>query len=259
MVKTKNRQYSIATAFYDKNKQTIEILPISELKKANSIATYNHETLKQLDISELYQDGSLFFYKLENYELDPYGKRFLESYEKGFGRLFPHENKLYLIREWCFESYEHDSLDEDRISASFISFSQDTHLIITSYQPENMMDYTVVPYSVLATRHSFSVDPVQLEENSVLGRMDEEISSLDIKDVIKEGLSTINKKITSPSSAFELTSDKSMVISRSLVARPSKTRPKTPRTGQIIFNDRTKCFEGYDGNSWKTLQWGDDK
>ena len=256
MMKTQTYNYSVAAAYYDSDSRTVEILPVENLPKSNSIIK-DLEKIKPIDITELYQDGSFFFYKLENYELDNTGKRYLASYEKGFGNIVLENKKQTLNRVYCFEQYLGEEVLEVRSKDQFLDLDDSTHLIITTYQPSDFMDLCIVPLSVMATRGSFNANPVHIEEHSLIGRNELEISSIKFTDVIDYGLSKRTKKINSPSSSFELTNNKSMFISRSFVVRPSKSRPQNPRKGQIIFNERKGCFEGHDGSEWKSFHWGD--
>lgn len=255
MMKTQTYNYSVAAAYYDSDSRTVEILPVENLPKSNSIIKDIDKT-KPIDITKLYEDGSFFFYKLENYELDLTGERYLASYEKGFGNISVKNGKQILDRAYCFEQYLGEEILEVRSKDQFLDLDNSTHLIITTYQPSEFIDLCIVPLSVMATRGSFNANPVHIEEYSLLGRNQLEISSIKFSDVVSHGLSNIKNKISTPSNAFELTGGKSMFISRSFVAKPSKSRPQNPRKGQIIFNERIGCFEGYNGSEWKSLQWG---
>lgn len=256
MIKTQTYNYSVAAAYYDSDSRTVEILPVENLPKSNSVIK-DFERTKSIDITKLYEDGSFFFYKLENYELKPTGDRYLASYEKGFGNIVVKNGKQTLHRVYCFEQYLGEEVLEVRSKDEFLDLDDSTHLIITTYQPSDFIDLCIMPLSVVATRGSFNANPVHIEEYSLLGRDQLEISSIKFSHVVNHGLSNTKNKISSPSNIFELTGSKSMFVSRSFVAKPSKSRPQTPRKGQIIFNERTGNFEGYNGSEWKPLQWGE--
>lgn len=64
--------------------------------------------------------------------------------------------------------------------------------------------------------------------------------------------------IISPSELVKFISRSSATLSVGpLHTTPTKSRPKKPKKGTIIFNELAECFEGYDGTSWKKISWED--
>lgn len=263
MIATKTRTYSIAAGFYRSEDNSIEVLPLKYLENANTVFN-NPQEMTGIDLLDSFKDGTCFFYHLENFDDQKYTKRKILGSEKGFGHLETSGKKTFLRRVVSYEQVTPEETVIDR-SVNFLSFPEDTYVIITTYQPSCIIDLSVFSHCAFATTTSFNPQPIPLEENSLLGRTNEDIKSINSDDLSKilghehtaQSLLQNTSPLSCPTKRFELTGSNSMFISKGLYLRPRKNRPSDAKKGQIIYNERKNCFEGFDGNEWKSLRWGD--
>lgn len=123
--------------------------------------------------------------------------------------------------------------------------------------------------------------PVNLEEGTLLGRLDGRIQSIDaqelrqilngdtdtylkltdkelehvfkdIKDIVVKNLTALRKTLSLRTRRVDLVGGESSVDSPFFRAKPSE-RPKNPKPGVFFFNKENSKFEGFDGNDWVTL------
>jgi hypothetical protein len=123
--------------------------------------------------------------------------------------------------------------------------------------------------------------PVNLEEGTLLGRLDGRIQSIDaqelrqilngdddtylkltdkelehvfkdIRAVILSNLTALRKTISLRTRRVDLVGVESSVEAPFFRAKPSE-RPKSPRPGTFFFNKGNGKFEGFNGNDWVTL------
>jgi len=161
------------------------------------------------------------------------------------------------------------------------------YLVAYPFIPSKVEDCLPLDNSVLCSVDPFMPAPVNLEERTLLGRLDNRIQSIDahelrqilngdtdtylkltdkelehvfkdIKNIIFKTLRDSNSAISTKSQKIDLLTEHSSVAAPVLQAKPEytdKKKPSKPRAGMIIFNKDKKAFEGYDGKSWKRLSW----
>ena len=161
------------------------------------------------------------------------------------------------------------------------------YLVAYPFIPSKVEDCLPLDNSVLCSQDRFMPVPVNLEEGTLLGRLDDRIQSIDaqelrqilngdtdthlkltdkelehvfkdIKNIILKTLRDSSSAISTKSQKIDLLTEHSSVAAPVLQAKPEytdKKKPSKPRAGMIIFNKQKKTFEGYDGNSWRRLSW----
>jgi len=260
--KIKLDSYAINLGCALENSKDIQLVENGDenLRKANSwIRSISHGFNHIVD----FDNQSVFFYKIEQFSSGQNSSRIVEVAEKGVGLLKKIGDTAYLERKKSIYRSFDDADFTKQPSDTPIAFNPDKILIITTYIPDSTMDFYVFEDVVMCSSDEFTPSPVYMEENSVLGKEEDNIkplSGIALANIMgEEGLTSLLNSTKLPlltqSNRFELKGQDSVVISNSIMLKSTRSRPRDPLPGQIIFNSRKKRFEGYDGKSWKTLKW----
>jgi hypothetical protein len=155
------------------------------------------------------------------------------------------------------------------------------YLVAYPFVPTRVEDCLPLDNSVLCSVDQFMPAPVNLEEGTLLGRLDGRIQSIDaqelrqilngdddtylkltdkelehvfkdIRAVILSNLTALRKTISLRTRRVDLVGVESSVEAPFFRAKPSE-RPKSPRPGTFFFNKGNGKFEGFNGNDWVTL------
>ncbi len=167
------------------------------------------------------QDDSPFFYKLliiedTNTIYQEFGVGYIYK-TAGNARL--HRDKV--LKSWSASSGEGDSKRPKRLKCP-----SGCRIFVSTGTPTNYKDMFVHPNSVLCCSEPDQPLSVELQDKTLLGRLDNIIQSID---------------------KYELWSILSEYVDDNLI----------PAVGSIRFNPVDNCFEGYDGERWRSLMWGE--
>ena len=131
---------------------------------------------------------------------------------------------------------------------------------ITSIQPNTTLEFYAAPNTILASSDSYTISPVEIEENALLGRKDDIIQSIDkeefkemMKDAIIESFTESQKQHDIKTRRINLTR-KNAVISTPVVRLApdnyNNTEKPPAQQGMIIYNTDKKCLEFFNGDKW---------
>ena len=108
--------------------------------------------------------------------------------------------------------------------------------------------------------------PVQLEEDTLLGRKDDIIQSIDREELIEmyglenlaiDSLTKTQKQLPLKARRVDLTRKDSVISAPVLRATPDNydedTKPPAQQ-GMIIYNTEKRCLQFYNGEKWVTLK-----
>jgi hypothetical protein len=243
----------------------IKLLPATDenLEKSNSFYDSLPEDFSILDH---FPDESLFFYKIEQFDHQSYPQRRLLLSEEGVGIFRKGEKHPYMIRETPHKQYTEENGNLHSIDGRLLKFDSDQYLIVTTRTPKLHEHLYAVEDCVICSSSPYNPNPVYLNENTVLGKVDgniQDISGEKLALVLgKEGFQSSFKQndlpLISSSNKFELSGKNSLIICNTIVLKSTRSRPTNAQPGQLIYNARKKCFEGFDGMKWRPLQWGDE-
>ena len=188
--------------------------------------------------------------------------------ETGYGEIYKKGRSFFLKREITLKFFDGNDEYNIRPSAKH-NFYPDDILLIKSALPDNYINIFAYPYSVLCSIESFTPTPVELEEKTLLGRLNDEIQSIDkdeLRSILTDGniisaVSETKDDINLNSKYINLINDNANLVSPVITAKPvhnNSKKPDKPQRGSIIFNTDENCFEGYDGRRWRKLKWGDE-
>ena len=243
MTTMRNRGFSVAYGEQPENSDDIKLLP------SGAFAQYSNEYTGLTNLpngaSVLLQDlipvAQNFFYTIESYDCMSF-KRKLIAMERGVGELYEKDDSFYLKREFI-KSFNDGFSEYPTKNSSPFNFSNHKNLIVKSYIPSHYLDIFIYPYSVLCSIEAGIPTPVELQEKSVVGRLNDTIQSID-KDELRE--------IITDENIVDAVQENKTLELESITLKPS-SRPRNPKKGTIIFNKRG-YFEGYDGEEWIILE-----
>tara|TARA_R110002051_G_scaffold4447_2_gene23663 strand:+ start:732 stop:1565 length:834 start_codon:yes stop_codon:yes gene_type:complete len=221
----------------------------------------------ELLLRDAYKIGIRFFYNLQQFRRDsPRIENSVYFAEQGVGYIEKEDGKLFFVREHaCYSGLDAYSLTYNSLGELPDSISGDDPLVISSITPKNYLHALATPHSVIASIDSFVPTPVELEENSLLGRKDNRVQSID-KDELREILTdeAIIDSVKKTQSQLALSSRrvnltrKNSVLSAPIIRAypPYKgtNRPKAQK-GAIIYNETTDCLEYFTGTQWRVIKW----
>ena len=209
--------------------------------------------------------GYRFFYIIQ--EVDAEG--WLGAWEKGVGYLEKEGEDTFLVRELGMSFG--DTIDEDYPYTEHrkpIKWKRHSHILrITSIPPDSYKEALSAPHSVLASIDPGIPSPVHLEENTLLGRKDDIIQSIDkeefkeilnFKDEVVDSVTKSTKQLELKARRVELKRKDSAVSAPVLRVAPdnySDDKKPPAQQGSIIYNMDTKSLQFYDGTEWRTLVW----
>ena len=206
---------------------------------------------------------TLFFYTIEHIKIKD-GSKMIFAEEKGIGKIKIKRKRYFLEREtFHYQMGFRDLTSQDGL----LYFDDETYLVVGTYVPSSHNEVYAIPHSVAYTGDEpFSPHILQLDNECVLGRLDDEIQSIDkneLKQILGyedplETLLTYNGPLILNTKFLELIGKKSMILSDQVALKPQKIRPREKQAGSIIFNEKKNRFEGFDGTKWRPLQWGDE-
>lgn len=189
------------------------------------------------------------------YRLEKYNKRQLIDLEIGIGHLHQEAPDIILLKRFQPLLYKHGS---DPIGPvlrpvnAFACHDPDDYLIVQSYHAQSLPELLIDPNSLIVSTAENPLNIVNVEEHSLIGRLDGNVTSLSI--------SAICEKVT----ALLFDYSKQIILSCSqLDVKKLKTKIlqllplKTPeaKKGSIIYNEEHDTIEYFDGSRWRTLLW----
>ena len=165
--------------------------------------------------------GQNFFYQIKQTK----NERHFPYIESGLGEFYKKGRKIFFRREYVFFIEEPDTAFKPRFGNPPKLQELEGHkFILLKYLPENYKNILASKNSVLCSTEPFTPTPVELQDNTLLGKLDNIIQSIDQNELWSILLKN-NKK---------------------------------PVEGSIRYNKKQKCFQGYDGKEWRTLMWGEE-
>jgi len=105
-----------------------------------------------------------------------------------------------------------------------IKLQEGETLLVSTFVPNDLKSLFVIPNSALCCSDKYKPTPIELQNNTLLGMYENVIQSIDQNELWSILLNN-NKK---------------------------------PVEGSIRYNKKDKCFEGYTGERWRALMWGEE-
>lgn len=165
--------------------------------------------------------GQNFFYEIKHTK----DERHFRYNESGIGEFYQKNKKIFFRREYVFWAEDENGYKFKPAAGKppALKNLQDHKFLLVKHFPDSFRDILVSKNSVLCSTEPFTPTPVELQDNTLLGRFDDIIQSIDQNELWSILLQN-NKK---------------------------------PVEGSIKYNKKDKRFEGYDGEQWRVLMWGE--
>jgi hypothetical protein len=222
--------------------QACEILPHLKHKK-ECLQSCKHS------FSSVFGTDCKFYYSLVKYK-----NQDVINIEIGIGYLIQEEDR-FLLRRVQPIFYKQGNSDFINITYSVDVFrpqSEDEYLVVFSHNPTTLNELLIDPHCVVTSSETSPLNATQINNNSVLGRLDNDIQSISLdqlSDKTRELITSYSKQIVLGCSQLDVKKLKTS----SLQLKPSN-RPQS-KEGTLTYNENTKALEYYDGEQWRTLQW----
>lgn len=205
-----------------------------------------------------------FYYQIEEFRVSDSGVEKI-SWERGVGYLEEIDDKTCLFRETPVRYWDGIDVVYYPPNAEPAPFSHNSILRIQSKSPVEYREATAAPYSIVATIEPQRLSPVHLEENTLLGRKDDIVQSIDreelidmydLKNLTLDSLTKTQKQLKLSARRLDLHRKDSVVsapvLKVSADTYSNDTKPPSQQ-GMIIYNSDTKCLEFYNGDEWISL------
>lgn len=250
--KARNNSYSAGVVDGEK----ILLTGMSELSDVPCRFMHIAKSITGYCLTENFQPDELFFYEITEY-ISPVKKpNNIYQLERGIGSVERQGKKLYLKRIKPLSS------DQDIITR-FLDFSPDKKLYINSYVPEDYRELFSLENTIIATEVAGCPSPVELQERTLLGRLNGSIQAIDQNEFYEmlDGnfFSKIalrdNSDIYSSSSKLSLVGKDSIITANYLRLTGVTRRPLKKLKGQLIYNEKYGIFEYWTGKEWRTIVW----
>ena len=242
---------------------SITLLGVDALLEHDSYMAHEAEKgrfTKSNSFSEVIGDGCRFYYRVEHF----HGLK-RDGWESGVGYFRIEGDEHILDRE--IPLYGGTGEEEIRLRSNTQPESfhyEEGWLRVSSVKPKSFMELLAAPHSVIASIGSFTASPVEIEENTLLGRKDDIIQSIDMgelkemegfSDIVTEIIVDSQKQIKMSARRLDLTRKNSVVSAPVLRATPvySDTEKPPAQQGMIIYNKDTRKLEFFDGMDWNPL------
>lgn len=245
--KLKIASYGITVASQDIDGDLYLIgLTAETLRAANS---YFRSLPENFDLANVIETGNLFFYKIELFDSEPYPKRSLIQCENGIGELVKKNNRVILKRHYIKKCFSEKNGWSTRQTP--LNFPVGANLLLTTNVPTEIGDLFLIKHTVLCSLGDGLPEIVPLNNNELLANINGDIKSIPLNEL----LNNINTPVIIKSNRLELDSKDSTVRCNIVNLKSQRSRPQNAEAGTIIFNNRKKVFEGFDGEQWRTLKW----
>ena len=178
--------------------------------------------------------------------------------EYGIGEIYSYaRNKKALKREFAIKTSDRRGTQDIRDHKPIELNPKAEYFVVHSYVPDNLRESLAIPNSVLCSVERFDPTPVELEDNSVLGRLNDKIQSIDgaelrtilTDDRIVDAVKKSKKPLILATNKLEL---KNRLICGHIHVRPG-SRPSKPQPGLLHYNDGLDCLEIFTSQGWRSV------
>lgn len=221
------------------------LLIVKDVDILKDIPFINTEELKYSDITSLHESFGLdsrFYYKIDLIESKKSPN--IICSEIGTGFLVSHDNDLFLHRSQpvSFIEADKDPVPISSPQSQINSGSEDNLLLITSLFPDNIFDCIGDPHSIIYSNEFFKANPLIVENESLIGRLKEDVTSIPITYIANEAL----KKIQSITKKIVFKA-KQLYVNQIVLQDYDKAEDIE---GSIIYDKKEKCLKLFNGKDW---------
>tara|TARA_R100000008_G_scaffold53730_1_gene32693 strand:+ start:742 stop:1572 length:831 start_codon:yes stop_codon:yes gene_type:complete len=203
-----------------------------------------------------------FYYQIEDW----HDKNTVIS-ERGLGYLEEKDGKTFLVRHKPVAYKDQHGRQYPLPKGMYADLGAGAYMLAYTIPPPTYIEALSIPHSLVASTSEGNPTPVELEPNTLLGRMDNVVQAIDsdelmriVGDKVVDPLINSQKQLDLKARHLRLTRKNSSVASPIVRLLPQEVNDKTPRQrGSIIFNSQTNRLQCYDGEKWKTIAWEEEE
>lgn len=210
----------------------------------------NIKVLKNALFSEHYDSGDHLLYKAS---LVCEGRD--QFQEIGLGIFKKVDNACYIERQSVLYAIDINKqvTVPDRLLEFFCDVSNDEQLIVTCYIPNNVQEVLYLPNTIITCETPHLPTAVELNKNSFLGRLNDNIESIDIASIFTPN--NVLKVVTQCTRMLKFMC--SMIDVKKLRTPHIEFKPVKPpkaKEGSCYYDKDDKALKYYNGTEWVTLQ-----
>jgi len=175
--------------------------------------------------------------------------------EVGLGTFKTVDGKHYLVRDRPFYYIDHDNKvnkGQDLLQF-FCDKSADEKLVVATYLPQTIQEVLCCPNSIVACDSPHIPLPVSIKENSLLGRLENGIQSIDIASIFTpNNVLSVISQFTRTLKLMCSILDVNRLRASQLELKPSKN--PSAKEGSLYYDKTQKVLKFHNGTEWMTLQ-----
>ncbi len=215
----------------------------------DSIIPYSEDMHEGL-FSKHYEDGDDILYHAT---LICEGRNQIQ--EVGLGIFKIDDDKYYIERVRPFFYIDEDNAitTGDDLLSFFADLKSNEHILISSYIPQTIQEVLYYPNTVVSCHRPHVMQAVTLNKFSLLGRLDDDIDSLDISSIFTpQNVLSVVTKWTKMLKLMCSIFDVKKLRTPQIDFKPSKS-PSTKKEGSVYYDQQDKVLKYYNGTEWVTL------
>lgn len=228
------------------------------LSGTEQVCEYFPELRYQKDSPCSSRNSFLVVFGLTNkfyYRLEKYNNHQSIDLEIGIGHLIQEAPNIILLRRLQPILYKHGDEPIGPIIKPVNAFDcndPNDYLLVQSYHGHSLPELLIDPHSLVVSSTDNPLNILNVEENSLVGRLEDNVTSLSIVDICNKATSLLfdyTKQIVLSCSQLDVKKLKTKILQLT----PSKS-PQAKR-GSFIYNEEQDTLQYFDGSRWRTLLW----
>jgi len=204
-----------------------------------------------------------------HYVIESFNQGEMTLFERGIGTVASTRGgKVSLEREICIGFGDSPKYQNPSPGNTPREFEPPfTHIRAMTVTPHTYVEALASPNSVIASIGPFNPTPVEIDDNSLLGRKDNMVQSIDMDELREmmgdldhdavEAIVKTQKQLKLKARRIDLERKDAAVSASVLRALPSYDNDTKPpaQKGSIIYNTTINRLEVFNGTEWKTVAW----
>ncbi len=187
-----------------------------------------------------------FFYALEQIKDGKIVKN-----ERGIGSLRKEGDKILLKRDVPVATGNGDAPHIPcEGKCTYFNCTDCEHLIAYSTLPVNYGELLLHANTLITSVAPFVPSALVVENNSLVGRLDDDLTSLSIEDVVHL-IASYTKQLVLKTSRLE----SKRIVTKTLELQNNSSQEV--RKGSLIYNEEENALKFYDGKNWKRILYED--
>jgi hypothetical protein len=232
--------------------QDLELIgqsPLVNVSKALASAVKAGVINDSISFSKIFGYETNFYYIIECVTNEK-----VTSYERGIGYIYQQDNRTFLKREIPIANGKNAAQCISSSSCGTATFNccDSDCTVLYSCVPHSLVECFPFDNTILASQSRFTPQPVSLQQNCLLGRLDDNLQSIPLDnetfiDKIVNAISKFTKQIKLKTSKLSLKRIECETID---LLATSNIRAKK---GSLYYDESDDTIKVYNGNEWKTI------